>query len=180
VEPSILEADARARNDVPHRAGHEHLAWAGERRDPRAGMNCDPADAIAVELALAGMQSGQQLKPELSGPIPYGERARDSKGRRAEGCEEPVPGHVDLSPSEPSQLLAETGLMPFDQPAPPPVAELDHLARGSDDVGEQDGGQDATTEGRHVLEPRRIPVPLVHVEPFPSLHPLRDGRCHCR
>jgi hypothetical protein len=43
---------------------------------------------------------------------------------------------------------------------------------GSDEVGEQDSGQDVASKGRDVLERSHVPVPLVHVEPF-----LRSVRC---
>ena len=62
--PRGSEAKPRARDQILHGARNEHLARAGERRDPCADMDRDAAHIVVHDLALAGMKPGANVDTE--------------------------------------------------------------------------------------------------------------------
>src|SRR5512132_3254513 len=64
VLPPVLEANRRARHEVPHGRRHEYLTRLCERGDPRARRNCDASELAVDALALSGVQSGADLEVE--------------------------------------------------------------------------------------------------------------------
>ena len=71
--------------------GHAVVEGAGEGRGR-------PRDDLSVgHHALAGMQSGADMQPQLPYPVADRLRAPDGARRSVEGREEDVPGGVDLA-----------------------------------------------------------------------------------
>ena len=70
-------------------------------------------------------------------------------------CEEPVAGGVDLAAAKTVQLVADHGVVPVEQHAPLPVAQLHGAVGRTDDVGEQHGREHAVgvEHGRGAGEP---------------------------
>ena len=86
----------------------------GLGRNAGSDVDRDPGDLLADDLALAGVQAGADLEPELA----YGGsdrlRAADCSDRPVEGGEEPVAGRVDLATAEAAELLADERVVAFD------------------------------------------------------------------
>ena len=55
---SLLELEARACEEVANGAGHEDVAGLREGEDSRRRMDGDPADLVALELDLTGVDAG--------------------------------------------------------------------------------------------------------------------------
>ena len=63
------EGDVRPDHELLHRPGYQHFAGAGFGADPRGDMHGEPAQVIADDLDLTGVDSGADLEVELlSGP----------------------------------------------------------------------------------------------------------------
>src|SRR5439155_22049992 len=100
VLSALAEGDSRARDEILDRARDEHLAAARERRDPRTDMRGDPGDRRAEHLALAGVQPGPDIEPELAHGIAYGACAADRSAGPSKVARKPSPA---VSTSEPRQ-----------------------------------------------------------------------------
>ena len=98
VLAAILEADARAGDQVFDGAGDEHLAGVCERGDASTNVHGQPADVIAVELAFAGMDGGAHFEAEPAYLLGDRGGASDRPRWPVEGGQEAVPGRVDSSP----------------------------------------------------------------------------------
>ena len=129
MDAPIREPELGARDQVDHRAGHEHLAGGRLGRDPRTDVDGDAADAAAVELDLARVHAGADLQPERGDRGMIAARAAHGLGGLLEGGEEAVAGRVDLAAPEPAQLAADCGMVPGDEVAPRSVAERAPPAR---------------------------------------------------
>ena len=110
--------------------------------DARADVDGDSGNLVAEQLALARVQAGAELEPEVAGAVPDGERAPNRARRPVERGEEAVAGGVDLAAAEPLELATDGGVVTAQQLRPVAVAEsLQPLGR-ADEVGEEDGGED--------------------------------------
>src|SRR6185503_1857614 len=105
VLPAFGEDDARARDQVCHRAGDQDLVRGRERRDARADVDRDAPQISVRDLDLAGVDPGPDLHPDSTDRLDRRDRATDRPGRSVEGREEPVAGRVHL-PSAPAIELA--------------------------------------------------------------------------
>src|SRR5262249_7758392 len=104
VGAAIAEPQARACDEVLHGAGYQDLVRRGERRDARADVHRDSDDALARELALAGVQPRAQLEAHRAHALAHGDGAADGARRTVEGREEAVTGAVDLAAAERGEL----------------------------------------------------------------------------
>src|SRR5918912_3540752 len=129
VLAALLEGDPRAGDEVAHRARDEDLTRPGQRRDPRAGVDGDPAHLPVRELALAGVEPCAELEPEAAHAVADRARGADRACGPVEGGEEAVAGGVDLAPAVARELAADGGLVRLEQLAPAPVAELGSTLR---------------------------------------------------
>src|SRR5919197_291292 len=161
VLAALLEGDPGAGDEVAHRARDEHLARPGEGRDARAGVNRDAAHLPVRELALAGVEPGSELEPEPPDRLLDRVGGPDCPRRSVECCEEAVPRGVDLLPPETVELDTNGLVVRLEQLAPAPVAELHRALRRADDVGEEDGREDAVGLGRRPRPGQEL-LDLVH------------------
>src|SRR5438270_12206768 len=107
MRASILEADARAGDEVFHRARHQHLACVRARCHASAYVHGETTDVRAHDLALAGVQPRADLQPDLGHRVPDRHRAADTARRAVEGGEEAVASSVDLASAEVRELPAD-------------------------------------------------------------------------
>src|SRR5207247_9498575 len=100
MSSTLGEGDSRAGDEILDRTRDEHLAAARGRRDPRTDMRGDPGDGRAEHLALAGVQPGPDIEPELAHGIAYGACAADRSAGPSKVARKPSPA---VSTSEPRQ-----------------------------------------------------------------------------
>src|SRR5581483_8043003 len=105
-------------------------------------MDGHSGDAVASKLDLPGVDAGTDLDVERPEGVAYGEGALDGATGTVEGRQEAIAGGIDLPTAETLELLSHRLVMALEQVAPVSVAEPGGPVGGTDDVGEQDGGQD--------------------------------------
>jgi hypothetical protein len=140
-----------------------NLPRAGERADPGADVDRQAADAVTGKFDLASVAAGADAQTELANRCAQGLGAADGPRRPVEGRQQAIPGRVDVSAPVPFDLPAGQVVVAGKQIGPAGVAEFGQLLGRADDVGEQDGGQDAV---------QAWPVPLAGQE---RLHLLDDS-----
>src|SRR5262249_27548203 len=96
VFAAVLELDARAHDEILDRRGNQNLAWAAQRRHPGGDMDGEPAEILAANLALSGVEPAPKPDPERPGGLDNLLGAANRPGRTVEGGHEAVPGGVDL------------------------------------------------------------------------------------
>src|SRR5437867_2572441 len=106
MSAAVLEGEAGAGDEVLDGARDEHLAGPGLRSDPRARVDGDPGDLAVQEFALAGVQAGAHLEPQLADLLDDRLRAADRPRGPVEAREEAVAGGVDLPAAEAGELLS--------------------------------------------------------------------------
>jgi hypothetical protein len=143
VGAAVLELDPGPGDEVLDGLRHEHLAFARLGRDARARVHGDPADGIACELDLAGVEPGTHAEPGGGDVLRDGARAADRPRRPVERREEAVAGGVDLAAAKACEVAAHDLVVPLEQIAPAPVAQFAGAPGRSDDVGEQHGREHA-------------------------------------
>src|SRR5262245_32053327 len=123
------------------------------RRDPGPGVDGDPSDLAVDELALARVQPGAYVDAELAHTVDDRLGATDGACRAVERGEEPVAGGVHLAAASACELPTDNRVVALEQLAPTGIAELGHLLRRADDVGEEDGRKHAVGLNRRVRLP---------------------------
>src|ERR1700686_11157 len=98
---------------------------------------------MAHPLALTSVNAGSDLEAGLAEAIADGDGASYGSGRPVEGGEESVAGGADLLPAEMFELATHRRVMLFEEVAPGFIAQRCRPCSRPDDVGEQDGGEDA-------------------------------------
>ena len=150
----------RTRDEVLHRAAHEHFVGTCERADTRRDVHGDAADVFTDDLDLATMQ------PDANGQLDRGRRVADREGAAdrlcgtVEGGEEAVAQRLHLDTTATRELGTDHLMVAREQLAPPGVAEVRCPLRGAHDVGEEHGGE--TTVRFNAFVDR-------HPEPAPSI-----------
>jgi len=100
--------------------------------------------AVAVgDLALAGVEPGPDLELEWTERVADRRRCENRPRRPVEGGEEAVAGRVELAALEAGELAADDSVMPLQQLPPLRVTESCRPLGRADDVGEEDGREDA-------------------------------------
>jgi hypothetical protein len=112
-------------------------------RDSRADVDGDSAHLAFDHLALTGVQAGTDLQTQLFHRLGDRAGAADRSSRPVEAGEEPVTGRIELPSVIADELSTDDRVVPLEELAPCPVAELHRLLRRADDVGEEDGGKHA-------------------------------------
>jgi hypothetical protein len=118
---SILKLDARARDEVLHRARNENLTGPGERGDARSRQDRDSSNLFSDDLALARVNPCANLELQLARAVDDPPRTSDCAGWAIEAAEEPVPSGVDLDASVMRKLTPNSSVMRFQHLAPAPV-----------------------------------------------------------
>src|SRR5262245_25806837 len=106
-------------------------------------MDRDPADLLAHDLALAGVEAGPDFEPQRSDAVRYGAGATNGARWAIESRQEPVASGVDLATPEADKLAAHQAVVTVEQIVPAPVAEACRLLGRADNVGEQHGREHA-------------------------------------
>jgi hypothetical protein len=87
VSAAILELESRSDHQVAQRARYEHIVRPCQSAHPRADVHGDPADVIAPDFALAGVQTGTYFDTDTSSnssPEPSVAGPRDNQVQRCE------------------------------------------------------------------------------------------------
>ena len=113
----------------------------GQCADARADVHGDPADVVAADLALAGVQSGAHLDAERLHRVADRHRAADRPLRAVEHREEAVTRRAHLAAPKTRQLCPHHGVVCIEQRMPVTVAHLRRPPRRVHDVGEQHRGE---------------------------------------
>jgi hypothetical protein len=141
VRAPIGKSDTGARDQIPHRAGHDNLIRFRERCHARADVYGEPDHIVVLELALAGVQSGAHLKTEAVNAIANRTSASNRARRPIEGRQQSVAGGIRLASTKSRQFLAHDPKPLLSQRTPARVADFGNELSRSDDVGEHHGGQ---------------------------------------
>src|SRR5882724_1769593 len=73
--------------------------------------------------------------------------ATDGARRAVEGCQDAVAGVLHEPSTVPLKFSTDEGVVLVEEVLPPPVPDLGRAFGGGDDVGEQDGSEDAVGFG---------------------------------
>src|SRR5581483_3118722 len=141
------ETEPGAGDEILHRARNQHLARAGERRNPRADVHRDAADIVIHDLAFAGVKPGADIDAER--PDLLGDRAGAAHAARGaiEGGQKSVAGGLHLVAAKAREVAADQGMMTVEKMTPALIAKLGRLFGRADDVGEEHGGENAIGHG---------------------------------
>ena len=107
----------------------------------RADVHGDPADVVAADLALAGVQPGAHLDAERLHRVANRHRAADRSLRAVEHRQEAVARRVHLAAPKAGELRPDDGVVRIEQRMPVTVADLRRPTRRVHDVGEQHRGE---------------------------------------
>ena len=117
-------------------------SFAPARALTRAPMcTADPADVVAADLALAGVQPGAHLDAERLHRVADRHGAADRSLRAVEHREEAVARRVHLAAPKAGELGPDDGVVRIEQRMPVTVTDLRGPARRVHDVGEQHRGE---------------------------------------
>jgi hypothetical protein len=97
---TILEARARADDQVTHGAGHENVARPCLPEDPRRDVYREPPDIGPQQFALPGVDASADLDAQCLGVSPQGLGAADGLPRAVERGEVAVAGALDHRAAE--------------------------------------------------------------------------------
>src|SRR5262249_23214062 len=112
---------------------------------------------VTGEFDLPGVAPGADAQAELAERRPQRLGAADGPGGSVEGRQQAIAGRVDMTAPVPFDLPAREAVVLGEEFGPAGVAELSQPPGRPDDVGEQDGGEDAVGAW---------PVPLAGEERF--------------
>jgi hypothetical protein len=95
VLPALLEREVRARHEISHRSGHEHLAGRREACDAGADVDGDARDTPVAARHFAGMQPAANVETATAYGVADIGAAPDRPGRAVEDREHSVAGGID-------------------------------------------------------------------------------------
>ena len=87
-------------------------------------MNGESGHVAPGELALTGVDTGADLKAELSETVANRSGAFDGAARRLKRRQEPISGGLNLPPSVQLELAAKQGIVLVEKLAPPGISQL--------------------------------------------------------
>src|SRR5262249_43521675 len=126
-------------HQIAQRAGHQHLVGPRHRANARADVHGDPADVIAADLALAGVQPGAHGDAQRGHRVADCHRAADRALRTVEHRQKAVARRIHLPAPKPSQLRPHDGVVRIKQRTPIAVTHRGGRARRVHDVGKEQG-----------------------------------------
>src|SRR4051795_7159346 len=95
VPAAVVEHEPGPVDEVARRRRGEDLAGPGDREQARCEMDGQPADVVADDFDLAGMDRGPDLEVERRADRAHLTSAGESPRGRVEPDEESVPGRLD-------------------------------------------------------------------------------------
>src|SRR5436305_605987 len=137
VLTALLELDSCACHEVLHGLRDEHLAALRRGGNPGAAAHSEAGHLALMQLAFTRVYACTYPEPEPADALATSLGAADGARRSVERGEEPVPGRVLLLTAIARELAANEQVVPLEQLAPAPVAELRRPLRRPDDVGEE-------------------------------------------
>ena len=168
MDAALPELKLRTRHEILNRAGNEHLAGEGRRRDARPDVHGDPGHLLADDLALARMNAGSDLDAEAPHAVADRAGATDSLRRPLERRKEAIAGRVEHATIEAIQLLVNEVVVAFHELPPAAVADPRRVLARADDVREHHCRE-------HAPVSPRFEVLLAHPVPADILNPLCRG-----
>src|ERR1700722_8202586 len=132
----IDEQQPGSRDKVSHRARHEYLPGARERRHASTDMNRYPPDVVVDLFALARVKACTNIKPDRAHFIDDCARASDRAGRAVERNEKAVARRICLTAAKPAYVASDHGVMLVEQVTPALVAYGHGLFCRLDDICE--------------------------------------------
>ena len=156
ARPRSLELDPGAGDEILDRAARR----APRRRRASAATRAPMCTAIPPSLPSTRSHSPVWSPARIS--MPSARTASRIDGAHADGArrpverrEEPVAGRVDLAAAEALELAPDERVVPLEQVAPAPVAELRRPLGRADDVGEEHRREHAVGLGHRGATPVR-------------------------
>jgi hypothetical protein len=148
VRAEIDEPKPGSGDKVLHGARDAHFAWSRSRRDARRNVHRYPGQAITYQLAFARVDA----RPDLDSKRPHRRSDGLSTTNRPRGAiesgHETVACSVDLDTPMDGQLTSYECVVRLEKVSPGPIAEIGRKLRGSHDVGEHNGRENAVGVGR--------------------------------
>src|SRR5680860_392325 len=142
VLTTVVELEARARDQVLDRARHDDLRRLRDRGHPLTNVDRHAADVVPADLDLAGVQADPDLQAQARSRVADGTAAADRARRPVEGGQKAIPHRLHFAALERLQLVADGRVVSIEEVLPPTIAEGRRSFGGADDVGEHDGGED--------------------------------------
>src|SRR6266545_859694 len=139
VEPTVLERDLRACDEIFDGARDENLTGLCLRRDSCSDRNGNSARLFPHQLALAGVKTSTDLKPERAHVLYQCSRTLDRTPRPIESSEKAITRSVDFRAVELPEPAANKSVMTLEKRTPSRVPELGRAFCGADNVGKQHG-----------------------------------------
>src|SRR5436190_22640781 len=107
MHAAVGERDSRAGDEVRDGPRDEHLPRPGDRSHARADVDRDAPEVVAYQLALAGMEPGPHLDPEVAHRIAGRAGAADRARGAVDGGQEPVAERLHLPAPLSLELAAD-------------------------------------------------------------------------
>jgi hypothetical protein len=133
---------------VLDRARDENVPGAGQGRNPCSDDDREPGQLVARALALARVDSGAHVEPEIAHAVDDRAGAANRTSRSVEAGEEPGARGVELRPAKALELPADQRVVPVEEIAPHSVSELGCTLGRPDEVGEEERGENAVGDLR--------------------------------
>ena len=141
---AVLEAGARADDQVTHGARDEDFTGAGLVADPRRDVYGDPSDVGVHQFALAGVDAGADLEAQRFSICAERLGAADGLRGAVERSEVAITGVLHHSAAESFGEVGGDLIEPVQHRPPPLIARCRGVFRRCDHVGEQHGAQSPT------------------------------------
>ena len=138
VLAAVVECHARSGDEVDDGTRDEDFSRRGPGGNPRADVYRYPADAIAHQLDLAGVQPCPDLDSQRAHTVTYRQGTRNGPPGAIERGQEPVSGGVDLTSAMTAEFFSHQPMVLVENLVPSPVPHRRCCLRRSDDVGKQD------------------------------------------
>jgi hypothetical protein len=137
----VLEGETGSGNEILHGSRHEYLRRGGQSADTSPDVHGYAANLPRDRFALSGVEPGSYLEAKPGNGILERLDTSDRSCGPVKGGEEPVTCRVHLGPSVTGEEAANGRVMFLEEVFPGAVAELSSLLGGTDDVGEEHGGE---------------------------------------
>jgi hypothetical protein len=144
-----------------------------EGRNASADVHADAARSFRCDLHLSRVHAGSDREPDRCDTLLDRLRTSDRARGAIERGEEAVTGGVSLVTSEAIDLAADDVVVSALHLAPRPIPDPGRPVGGADDIGEQDGREDAFQPGCEWLPVRN---PSISSRAAPHRRTRADGR----
>ena len=143
VFASVVEFDTRTRHEIldPWPTPGSPPATPVHPLVPRT-CTARFSEIIASNFTFARVQPHPEIDTQLARGLTDGLSAPDGASGAVERGHEPVTGGIDLPPTESAELFSHGSIVSVQERAPALVAQRCGVCGGTDDVGDQDGGED--------------------------------------